>query len=206
MLPAMWIEPVTTEQGISIVRMLRPLTAAAALVALVAGQTAMAQAAPCITPAELRGLVRYTLPVAMGAVIKACKPNLAPGSYLNTDGAGLIAQYAAGKDAAWPVAKSAVFKLYADNGKKLPEIVKGLPDSALQPMADGIIAKAVIEKLPTSTCVPFEHMTQLLAPLPPDNMIEMISYVVTLAVAPKKSEQTDGMVHHHDLSICPAGA
>ena len=50
---------------------------------------------PCITPAELRGMVAYVLPSAMTTLIERCRPGLPAGASLLGRGGQLVAEFEA---------------------------------------------------------------------------------------------------------------
>jgi hypothetical protein len=64
-----------------------------------------------------------------------------------------------------------------------------LPDSALQPFAEGMVAQLVQDGIKPGQCVAIERATRLLAPLPPENTSELISFVITLADKPKPGKK-----------------
>lgn len=168
----------------------RTLAAALALVALPAQAGAQAAAtakpAPCLTQAEVRALTTFAMPSVIDGLNRSCAPHVGTSSFMARDGAALAANYAANKDAAWPVARKAFFKLGGDQDKSTADMMAQLPDSALQPFVEGMIGGLVGAKLKPEQCRLADKMMRLLAPLPPENTVELLGTVVELATAGDK--------------------
>lgn len=176
-------------------RRIRSIAAFAALAGLFAGSAAQAQQAGCLTEAELSSLVTYALPVVMDSAMATCRPALSPKGYFATQGPALVQAYAARKQAAWPAAKGALMKIGGQD-TKMKDMVTRLPDSALQPFAEGMVAQMVSDGLKSDQCVAIERATRLLAPLPPENTADLITFVIILADKPKAGKKID-------LPLCP---
>lgn len=167
----------------------RVLTVAAASFAL-AGQAVAQTAAPqCLSPGDVRALTTFAMPSVLNGLIANCGPQVGPRSFLMTQGSSIVAAYSARKQAAWPAARKAFFRL-ADNGKPgdkdMAETVAKLPDSALQPFVEGMIGTMIGSKLKPGQCVIADKLLRLLAPLPPENTTELIATIFELADADKK--------------------
>lgn len=169
----------------------------AALLALTAiGTAQVGHAQDCLTQPELTGMVTFALPVVMDGAIKACRPTLSPQGYFATQGPALVQRYAARKQASWPTAKAAILKIGDTNDRKMKDLVYGLPDSALQPFAEGMVAQIVTEGIKPNQCIAIERATRLLSPLPPENTAELITFIVGLADRPKPGKKAT-------LNLCP---
>ena len=162
---------------------------AAAIVALPAQAIAQTAATSCLAPAEVRALATFSMPSVLNGLIANCTAHVGSRSFMATQGPSLVAAYAGGKDAAWPAARKAFFRL-ADSGKpsdkEMAAAVARLPDSALQPFVEGMIGSLIGSKLKPGQCVMADKLMRLLAPLPPANMTELVSTVVELAEGDKK--------------------
>lgn len=169
--------------------------ALAALAGLASAQAAVAQ--DCLTRPELTGMVTYALPVVMDGAMKACRPSLSPQGYFATQGPALIQRYAERKQQAWPLAKAALLKIGDTKDAGMKAMVAGLPDSALQPFAEGMVAQMVTEGIKPDQCVAIERATRLLSPLPPENTAELLTFIVGLADKPRPGKKAA-------LPLCPA--
>ena len=165
----------------------RTLAAAVTLVALPAQAGAQAAAAPCLTEAEVRALATFAMPSALDGLIKNCSTHVGDAGFMTRSGSALVADYAANKDAAWPLARKAFFRLGGDKDKDSAEMIAKLPDEALQPFVEGMIGGMVGAKLKPEQCRLADKMMRLLAPLPPENMVELLGTVVELATAGEKA-------------------
>lgn len=176
-------------------RFSRVIVGMTAFGAVLQAQVAVAQS--CLTERELTGLVTFALPSLMDSTIKTCRPHLAAGGFFAIQGPSLLTRYAAGKETAWPLAKGALMKLGTDKDAQTMDMVRNLPDNALQPFAEAMIAKMVAGKIKSDQCVAIERGARLLAPLPPENTAELITFIVSVVDKPKPGKKAD-------LSLCPA--
>lgn len=159
-----------------------------------------AQAAepPCLTPAEFTALSSYALPSIITGTTERCAASLPANAWLKRNGSQLAARYATGKPAAWPTAKSAFFKLAGTGANnEAAGLIRGMPDSSQQQMADAFISGLVSQKLPTERCGVIDQLVRLLAPLPAQNTAELI------AVAAGLGART-GRARLGSISICQA--
>lgn len=184
--------------------LLRRATQVAPGLALAGAQIAAAQPAPpCLTEREVSSLVTYALPVVMDSAIRSCAPALSPQGYFATQGPSLVARYAARKPAAWPAAKAALFKLggpsAGENDRKMRDMITSLPDDALQPFAEGMVAQMIAKEIKPGQCKAIERATMLLAPLPPENTADLVAFIVQLADQPKPGRK-------QTFAVCPAAA
>jgi hypothetical protein len=175
----------------------RLLQSLAALAALASGQCALAQDAACLSEQEVVSLVSFALPTVMDSTIKTCGPQLSPQGYFGGQGPALVARFAANKAASWPGAKAAFLKLAAKQDSGTRDMIAKLPDSALQPFAEGIVAQLVTSKIKPDRCKVIERGVSLIAPLPPQNTAELIAFVIVLA-------DKAGADKGSKLPICPA--
>lgn len=172
------------------------LTLATALAVLAPG---IAQAAepPCLTPAEFTSLSSYALPSMISGTTQRCATVLPADAFLRRKGADLSSRYATLKTSAWPGAKAAFLKVSANGNGEAANLIRGLPDSSLQPMADALIAGMVSQQLPTERCGTVDRLIGLLSPLPPENTAELIALAVGLGAK-------TGRGKFGSLTICPA--
>ena len=101
----------------------------------------LAQAAqpprPCITDSEMHGLVAYFLPAVIDEVTRGCTPHLQANSYMRSGMTVLRGSLGQGKEAAWPAARAAFFKMSDAADEKT---MAGLSDKALRPLVDEMLA------------------------------------------------------------------
>ena len=181
--------------------LVRKLVVGAAALSLGMAEIAAAQEPACLSEREVTSLVTYALPVVMDSAMKTCRPTLSPQGYFATQGSGLVQRYAARKGAAWPDAKAALFKL-GGNDAKMKDLVASLSDEALQPFAEGLVAAMVTKGIKPGQCKAIERATRLLAPLPPENTAELVTFILVLADKPKVRGAV-GASKKSDLPICP---
>ncbi len=176
---------------------LRLLSGLAAIAALAAGQCANAQDAACLSEQEVVSLVGYALPAVVDSTIKTCQPQLSPQGYFAVEGPALVARFAANKPASWPGARAAFLKLGTSRDAATRDMLAKLPDSALQPFAEGIVAQLVTSRIKPDRCKAIERGVSLIAPLPAKSTAELIAFVVVLA-------DKAGADKASKLPICPA--
>ena len=144
---------------------------------------AVAAEPPCLTPSEFTALATYALPNAIGGAVQRCAAALPADSYLRSDGAGLAARYAAGKETAWPGAKAAFIKLFSGANPGTSDITKNLPDATLQQIVDTAVVTKVSDALPVERCGTVSHLLKLLAPLPPESTAGVIALAIGLGAS-----------------------
>ncbi|MCW1383505.1 hypothetical protein OLX02_11810 [Novosphingobium sp. KCTC 2891] len=174
---------------------LRKLALGAALLGMTGAQAAQAQ--NCLTQPELTAMVTYALPVVMDSAIKTCRPNLSAQGYFATQGPALVERYSVRKPGSWPMAKAALLKIGDGRDDRMKDTIAMLPDSALQPFAEAMVAQMVTEGIKADQCVAIERATRLLSPLPPENTAELLTFILAMADKPKPGKKSD-------LPLCPA--
>lgn len=177
----------------------RSALVAATAFALLQGQLAYAAtaAAPCISEEEMTGLVGFALPAVLDGAKNRCKPHLASTGYFATRGAEFIERYAARKDANWPMAKSAFLKFGGNQDDKMSAMLTKLPDDAVKPFVEAMVGEMVGSEIKPSQCKAIERGIRLLAPLPPENTAELVSFVFSMSSDAKKGKTSA-------LAICKA--
>ena len=168
-------------------RVVRVAALTAAAIAMPA-QAAAAEA-ECLAPAEVRALATFAMPSVLTGLIDHCAPEVGASGFMSTQGRGLVASYAAHKDAAWPVARKAFFRLAGSksDSSEATDMMAKMPDAALQPFVEGMIGGMIGSKLKPGQCAVADRMMRLLAPLPPENTSELLGTILELAEGDKKS-------------------
>lgn len=186
-------------------RLARPLAAALALTAIGISQAAAAASAPCLDRQELTAIVTYALPSAMDSAMTFCRPHLSPQGYLAREGRGLVQRYTVAKPAAWPQAKAALVKMAATGNDPTVSSMARLPDSALQPFAEGMVGQIVADGMKPQTCAPLEQAMRLLAPLPPENTAGLIAFVVIQTQGTRPGTRPTSR-SRSSLPLCPVSS
>lgn len=151
------------------------LQVAAALAAMISTSAQAAQPA-CITRAEIKSVIAYFTPVLMEPVIATCKPHLAPDAYLLVGGKQIADSLAVRKDAEWKVAKSAMSRAFGDG--KMGEI----PDELMQTTLTAKFSEGIAGKLKPQECKDISTIAAKLAPLSPDNLVELVAEIAVVAL------------------------
>lgn len=149
---------------------------------------------PCLTAREFTDLSTYALPSIIGATAQRCSAALGPEAFLKRSGASLSSRYAVAKPIAWPGAKLAFLKL---SGNDAANLLRGLPDDKLQPLADALVEGLITQQVPTQRCRTIDAFIRLVSPLPPQNTAELIALTVGLG-----SQAGGGRVGR--IAICAA--
>jgi hypothetical protein len=157
-------------------RTLSTIAAGLALCSLVPAQAATTS--QCLNPQEMQGLVAYFLPDVLSQVTKNCAAYLPADSYLRTGLPRLASQLTANKPATWPVAKAAFFKL--SDPKDIKDM-GSLPDKALQPLVDAVIASKMSIPVTPSICGEVNDISEALAPLTGDQTVHLLATIFSAA-------------------------
>ena len=170
------------------------LTAALALLATSQLSAAMpAPAQPCMTPAELRGMVAYVVPSAMTTLIERCRPGLPAGASLLGRGGQLVAEFEAGRAAAFPLARRAFAKFSDTGDKNTTAIMLTMPEETLRPIVDDALSSKLVGAIAVKNCADIDRIFATLEPLPASNFIDLFTQVVTIGARDDKK-----------MSVCPA--
>ncbi len=159
--------------------MIGKLTAATAAIALCT--TGAVQAAPrraCISSAEMHGMVAYFLPVVIENVTGRCSAYTASSAYLRAGLPSLQMQLREGREGAWPMARSAFFKL---SRQKDVRTMATLSDDALRPMVDDVLGAKFDIAVDAATCGEINDITQALAPLDAPQTVNLLAAVLSAA-------------------------
>lgn len=164
--------------------MKRTFATLAAITALTASQAAMAQAEACISEREISHLAIYAVPSLVEGVRGKCGRALSSTGFLATRGDSFAAKYTAMQAETWPGAKAAIAKFAAPTAKGKSAdgfaMLAGLPDDAVRPLVDALIAQKIGEEIKPKNCSTIERGMQLLAPFGPRDSGALIGFVVAL--------------------------
>ena len=169
---------------------------AAALALLSTSQLSAATPAPahpCMTPAELRGMVAYVLPSAMTTLIERCRPGLPAGASLLGRGGQLVAEFEAGRAAAFPLARRAFAKFSDVGDKHTTAIMLTMPEETLRPLVDDTLSTKLVGSIAVKDCADINRIFATLEPLPASNFIDLFTQVVTIGARDDKK-----------MSVCQA--
>ena len=176
-----------------------PALMVAAAFAAIPGM-AFAAEPPCLTTPEFAGLATYALPGVIGDVSHRCAATLPAGAFLTVNGEALAQRYGAAGPAVWPAAKAAFLKLSAGAGPDAAALVAAMPDDSLQQFVAMAAGQVASKKLATDHCTAIDAAVQSLAPLPAENIGQLLAVLVSLS--PRTAEA--GPARLGKLSICPA--
>lgn len=176
---------------------MRKFTGIAAILAALLPAMAQAAEPPCLTASEFTAVSSYAMPAIIDGTVQRCGPSLDPDAFLRRRGPDMVQRYSALKSRAWPVAKPALLKLIASGGGDMANMLRNMPDTSLQPMADAYVSGAVSQQLPLQRCGAVNRVIELLSPLPPESAAELIGLATGLGA--RSGRPKIGMI-----TICPA--
>lgn len=172
---------------------LKVLAGMTATLAMVQAQVAAAQTVQptCVKQADLADAVVYAMPSLIGAFQTKCGPSLSADGFMSTDGERLSANYVARQSDAWPGAQRVLLQ-FASSGSKgsnggMTDMIASLPGDALRPFLDAVIQQEVSKEIPLKDCANIERGISYLAPLPPENMGGLVSFIVQMTDLKKPS-------------------
>ena len=155
--------------------------AAIGLTALAGSQVAQAQ--QCLNQDDLAEAVVYLVPV-LGASFKAkCGPSLSSDGFVADGLDTMIARFEPLQAGAFPAALRvlAVFASRDESAQEMLALTQGLPPEALQPLVDALIAGEFNKSIKLSDCANIERGVSLLAPLPPENVGGLVSFLMDVS-------------------------
>lgn len=152
---------------------------AASFSAAVPGIASAAQPV-CLSKAEARSLLTYSLPQVISGTSKRCHSVLPADSYLRRHGSELAARYGAQKARYWPDAKAAFLKISAAKDPQLAQFTRNLPDESMQPLVDIAVEGMVSQNIRPESCEEIDLALDLLSPLPPENTAGLIALFIEI--------------------------
>ena len=121
--------------------------------------------------------------------------------FLDGNGEALARRYGETAPRAWPTAKLAFLKLSAGAGPDAVAMLNGMPDESLQQLVGTLATQFAGQKLPVERCDTIDAATRNLAPLPPENIGELLAIVVSRVAKPAPAA---GSGRLGKLAICSA--
>jgi len=141
---------------------------------------------PDMSGDEVAALAVYAVPSLLAATRQTCAGRLSPDGFLARHGDSLAQRYTAEQNAAWPAARSALFKFAgARAGDKLKDFAT-LPDNAIRPLADALIQQEAAEKIHPNSCRNVERMAAALFPLEPQDAGRILGVMFDIAAESQK--------------------
>ena len=173
--------------------MRRTIAVAGCLAMCLVNGPALAQPAPrCITEAEMHGLVAYFLPAVLDEVSRSCSSHLPESSYLRAGLPRLQESLNQNKEASWPLAKAAFFKI---SDSKDSKTMAGFSDKALRPLVDEILTQKMKINIDAPMCGEVNDIAEALAPLTPDQTVHLLATIFNTVARKDKT-----------MRSCPRGA
>lgn len=151
-----------------------------ALAASAQVQAAQTQnAVNCLQPAEMHGLVAYFLPTVLDSTVKTCSAHLPADAFLRTKASQLVTTLSAGKDAAWPMAKTAFIKI---SGRGQGDaVLEKMPEEVLRPFIEAAMTAEVAPSIKAKDCKDVDRIAATLEPLPSDNLVALVTEILNVA-------------------------
>jgi hypothetical protein len=158
------------------------MTALCGAVALMLHPVAAAAQETCVTEEEVGALLIFLAPSLIEAVQERCAGHIAADGFLALEGADLASTYRPLGEAAWPSAKSVLFKIAGQRRKaREVETMAKLPDETLQPLFAGMMAQELTKELEAGKCRRVERLLEALAPIEPHALGSLVGVVTGLA-------------------------
>jgi len=163
------------------------VSTALAFTALASAQAAAAQQA-CVESADVSDTVTYAMPMLYDAVQGPCSAEFAASEFMTNDADAFVAQFASLQDASWP-GTLRLLKVFmaadsAEKGKgEVPMMAafEQMPPEALRPLVDAFVGQMITndlaKDLEPSTCGDIAEAMELVAPLPPENIGGLASFL-----------------------------
>lgn len=152
-----------------------------ALLALTQAQAAQAQS--CLEPQDLNDAIIYSMPVLVETFERSCGASLREDGFFATRGEEFVAPYLAMQSERWPGALR-LLKVFAgtdEDAREATALFDALPEEALRPFVDGIVAQMVGKEIKQKDCSRIERGVELLSPLPPENVGGLLTFIVEMA-------------------------
>lgn len=162
----------------------RKLKAAGALCAVLClAQPQIAMAQDCVRQADVVDATIYSMPILYDAYTSKCAGEFSETGFIASRGQSFIAPYAAQQDQRWAGAARLLgqFASSGSGGGAGADIFTALPEEAMRPFVDGIIALKIGEEIKLKDCGKIERTAELLSPLPPENVGGFLALLIDFA-------------------------
>ncbi len=166
-------------------KMWKSVTAATAIAALTVPQVAFAQ--QCIAQADLSDTVIYAMPSLVSALDAKCASTLPAGSMNTLRGADFLGKYRPLQSKSWPGAQR-VLTTFAQgkagastSGADIASLIGSMPAETMRPFVDAMVQQEVAKAIPVKECGKIARAITLLAPLPPENIGGLASFIFSVA-------------------------
>ncbi len=156
----------------------------------VSASAAAAAKKDCVTEAEGAAIMAALMPDLITGLGDKCAAHLPSNAYLVQNGKALAERYKALADQRWPTAKLAFGRMAGS-----PEMADKLPDEFFRPMLGSLVGTELVKDISPSDCGGANRVLENLAPLPPENVANLIGAILVLA---EKEGRSKG------LAICKA--
>jgi hypothetical protein len=157
-----------------------------AIAALTTAQAAQAQQQACVASEDLGDAVVYAMPIAFDAAQNACANRLSKKGFMATEGEAFISEFRAGQDQAWPGAFRLLKTFMASKGGEgsdadIAAMITALPEDSLRPFVDGMVGQMIADEIKGDSCTKIERGLELIAPLPTENVGDLVAFIAELA-------------------------
>jgi hypothetical protein len=173
----------------------KTMSAALALFAITgsAGAQTAERGKPCLTREEASAIMFVLAPEAIRAAGTACAQTLPATALLRQTAGPFLDSFQAESDRAWPIAKSGLAKLSSGGD------LAGLDSELMKPLLSTLIVPMIAKEIKPQDCGKIDHIVNQLAPLPPQNLVELIVSVLEMTGDSRASKGKK-----NDFPICPA--
>lgn len=171
----------------------RPLAALLATLAL--STQALAERPTCISPHDMRTLIRIALPDAIDGLTDRCRPALPASAFLPSQGASLAARYRHEAPVDPARARAAI---QAATGQDLSGFAS---DDTIDSIARQLIGDQIAQHVPLGDCREADTIVSLAAPLDAGSMAEAL--VLVLEMAPDMRLKGLAVCHPRDEDARP---
>lgn len=161
---------------------MRPiLLKSTAILALASFAPVQAATAPCISRAEMKGMVTYALPIVISTAADTCAGVLSANDVFSSRSKELLAELEPLRPAAFPAAKTAILKIGGNRDSKTTRILEGLPDESFRPFVDAVVSEELGSTINPSACGDISRIFATVAPLPAANLVDFTTEVLIIA-------------------------
>jgi hypothetical protein len=162
-------------------RLLPPLALGLAMFA----QPAIAQAVN-LTEEEMAVVARVAMPAAFRSLQTKCDPVLDADAYMFARGETLHRRLLATSNTAAPGATQVIARVASRSNPAMGQMLAGLSPEALRPFVNEMVAGLVISRVETDQCARIDRVLEMLEPLPPENLAQLMAFAYTQSQADER--------------------
>lgn len=134
-----------------------------------------------LSEAQMTALARFAMPTAFRGVQQRCVNILPSNAYIYARGDALTGRLQAASAGQFTQARQALMSFLPPEQAPMAEVLAQLPPESLEPLMREMIAAKIVSDVDSQRCSQINRALELLDPLPPENLAELLAFALVTA-------------------------